>query len=549
VKFIRLTLSLLADTLGVTGLKSRAREWGDRRELPSRLPVLVILAGALTLAWIFLLAFYTNIIKTGYFLRRPEIVFSIAALLAWIVLFLAALPAARSLFLVPRENELMRSLPFRPPAVALARFVALFVILLPLELFVFLPALIVFLRFTTPDARVIGGIAASVILVPLFPAALALALVLSLRRLEHFSRRAVFVEVAGMAVVALLLAAAQNALQHALFDLNRGNGLIFPVELAIFLGRLREVVPPAAWASSVFRPGEEIVSALLMLGFGAAAAALAVFFAVRVFPADAERPAGRMKSVRPAPALPRLVKHSSLAFVFRELKLLAGQPGLLFEAALRLLVLPLFLVVYAVAGPKELTALFIGFVSTSPWAALAAIGGLLFLIDISFLAATGLSREGRLFAVSLTLPVDGAFQTKARFAFLLLLSLPPAALSLALVYLLFPVRPETLVCAVPGVIAFFVFSIAVGMFLDLRRASFPRGGQPLAQNSAAVLALAIAVAALALLGAITAFALAVGLSPLAAGFLAVTLLAAADIVLLPRLFRYAGRRYAGGLEA
>jgi hypothetical protein len=548
MRFVRLVGSLLVGSLGFSGCRVRPREW-RRSDLKFGLPALAVSAAGLTAVWLILQAFYARIVATGFILRRPDVVFFTSALFGWLVLFFAALAAARSLFLIPADNELLRSLPCRPVTLSLARFIALYILLLPLELYLFLPALVSYLRYAAAGWSLAAGIAAQVLCVPLFPAALAACLSAALRRLPRFSRWAAPLEIAGVTFLVLLLAALETALQHALVGVNRASDLIFPVQLAIFLGRLMEVIPPAAWLASAFRPGEAPVSLLFSLLFAFAFAALAVWLAARSFEKDgAPRRRWTARAGRPGRS-PAGRASPFVALMFREWSLFLTRPGLAFRAVLRLLALPAFLLCFAAAAPRETIAVFSAFVSSSPWAALAVIGLLLLLSDVSFLAATGFSREGRLFGVSLTVPLDGALQLKAKLAFLLCLSLPPSGLALALVYLLFPVPLETLVCAVPGVAAFLVFSVSAGLYLDLRRPSFSRGPSLFGQNTAAVLALAAEAATLAILGAVAAGALAAGCGALAAGFLCVTLLAAADILLLPRLFRYASARYARELEA
>ncbi len=550
MKYLRLVGTLIPGVLGSDGFGPGGRTFRGRPDLKFRLPALAVLAVVLTLAWFVLLSFYNGVVNIGYqLMRRPEAVFFAAALLGWLVLFFAALPAARALFLDRAHNELLRSLPYHPLGLTLARFAALWLLLLPVELFVLLPALAEYLRARAFDGSVLAGLAVNIILVPIAPAALSLGLVTALRRVPGYPRRAAVVEAAGAALIVLGLAAGQAALQNSLAAHSRIEGLPFPVQAAIFLGHLMSALPPAAWASSAFRPGAELSSALLCLGFALAFAAAAVWLQARDFRSEGG-PVRRSAGARGRAGRPPAVRGSVLAsLLLRETATLRSVPGLAAEAVLRLLALPAFLLLYALAGPREATEALSGFVSSSHWAALAAIGLTLFLVDVSFLAATAVSREGRNLAASLTLPLDGALQVKAKFLFLLLLSLPPAGLAVSLVYAVFRVPAETLVCTVPGVAAYFTLSVTVGLFLDLRRPGIARSGGFIRQSPSTVLAAAAGAVALAFLGFVAGGALAAGMSPLAVGFLAVVLLTAADIALVPRLFRYARRRYAGGLEA
>jgi hypothetical protein len=508
----------------------------------------------LVIGWLFLDAFYWNVITTVNLIKRTEIVFFIAILLSWIVCFLAGIHPARERFSCSPEDELWKGLPVSPLVRALAGVTAMFLLVLPLHLFLYLPALFVYLRFMPHDARWVAGAAAGVFLVPVAPVMLSVAVALALRRFPRFSRRGLAVEIVFVILVVGLLALGQTTLQSALVKASQGDGLIFPVKLSFFLGDVARTVPPADWLASVFRPGEEPLN--FMGGF--------LFCLVLSVPvvAWAARSMGRAAAATPLPppleARLRQNTHARgmgmtprrlmAALVLREGKLLFAQSSLVFEATLRLLILPAFLILYLAIGSKDFTTIVVSVITSSPLFTIIAVCLLFFLFDISFLAATGLSREGRIAALSISLPVDGGVQAKAKVLFLLLLSLPPAILTLTLIYVLFPVPLETLVCAVPGLAAYLLFSITIGLLFDYRRPVLQTSRPVFRQNANTVMTLAVETALLSLLGVLCGGALLVGVSPLAAAFLCVQVLILIDLVILPRLFRYAARRHRQGWE-
>jgi hypothetical protein len=144
--------------------------------------------------------------------------------------------------------------------------------------------------------------------------------------------------------------------------------------------------------------------------------------------------------------------------------------------------------------------------------------------------------------------VAGDLQVKAKLVFILLLSLPPVGLTLALIYYIFQLPLETLVFTVPGIVAYLIFSFCTGIFIDLKRPYFSSIRTEW-QNNNIVIAFVVQTFCLAVVGLIAWTAALLGMSPFAVALLVIELVAAADLFILPRLFRYANRRYLSGIEA
>jgi ABC-2 type transport system permease protein len=467
-----------------------------------------------------------------------------------IIIFFAVIPLAFSLFHHREENELFLSLPVSRPFLTAARFTVLFLMILPLHVVISLPAFAAYLAYTAAGARLFLGIVEFCLLAPVFPLTLALALTLGIRRLRHPERWNAAVETASIVLVFSLLVFFQLVLQRALIGI-KNNETIYLIQLADFLAGLMRSFPPASWAAATFLQQSGVSSLLFSFLLTAALFVPVFIFACREARTSDEirvrRAEGKPAGLRPAWIFPGVLPQ----LVYREWKLLISQSGTVFETIVRLLALPALLLIYGIAGPREYTDILIAFATSSPAATIAVIGILFLLLDISFLAATALSREGESFALSLSLPLGGAQAVKAKLIFLLLLALLPAALLLVVIYLFLGFPAETLVYSVPGIISFLIFSFCVSIYFDLRRPAFSRMRpvQAVRWNANTVTAFALQATSLAGFGFIAWLLSAAGMNPFAVAIFVVEIIAAIDLIVFPRLLSYAGRRYEYELEA
>ncbi len=533
-------------TEGVRELTRRGRVW-----------VLLLAAFGILIGLGIFLAFivtsYSGLFSLGISSGHPELLFFYAVFASWILLFLSALPLALSLLYYSQDTRLLLTLPLRPRRIIAAKAAILYLSCLPVNLLLLAPALCIYaLRFGLSAPVVSAGII-HLFFSPLFPLALAGMVVLVLMKLVNLSRYRLALEVAGMAVSVVLVIGIQvfisrtmsGALMHGTFDSLRS--------LPDFYSPLARALPPVAWAAEGFLHGGLWRDLLSLVTTSAASGAVLLLAPINFVSDVSQRgEAGGPRRFAGEADIGRMVRRRSVrrSLVRREWAVLASHSSFLFEAAAELLVLPLLLAVYGLVLPKELLGQALAFINASPLMGLILMGVLALMTNLTALSSTSISREGRLFSLSLTIPVSGREQLKAKLALHLMMFLPAYLLDLAIVFILFHLQPRMLLFLIPAGPIFQLFGFSSCIFFDLKRPhlkwAHPR--QAMKQNlngAAGMIGTAGLIAALAMP---TAVLLIRGVDPFLVGCLMPIVPLALDVILIPRLFAFADRQYGGGLE-
>jgi ABC-2 type transport system permease protein len=248
-----------------------------------------------------------------------------------------------------------------------------------------------------------------------------------------------------------------------------------------------------------------------------------------------------------APSAPRGVASSLLR---REWAILSSNSTSLFEAFGEVLILPLLLGVYSVLIPKQYLGPAMEFITGSPLIGLILMGVLVSMTNLTTVSATSLSREGRLFSLSLTMPVSGRTQVKAKLLLHMLLFTTAYMVDLVICWIVFRYPLVSLVFLIPGGIALQVAGFVTGIFFDLKRPllKWTHPQQAMKSNSNAAVGIGVSFGLVALLAAPGALLVLRGVRPflVGCGVAAVAIVMAA--ILLPALLSYADKRYGGGLE-
>jgi len=379
--------------------------------------------------------------------------------------------------------------------------------------------------------------------------------VLILAKLVNLSRFRVALEVAGMALALALILVVQvfvsRSFNTGLMGGEGGGAGGFPDLYA----PLARAFPPAAWAAGAFMAASAAGSALLAFlvtaGCFSAVMLLAPLNFLRDVMERGERKRER-KAVSGSADIQGMARQRPirLSLIRREIAVLTSSSTFIFQETMELLIVPLLLVIYAVALPGEILGQALSFISTTPLIGPIVLGVLSLMTNITSMSSTSISREGKRFGLSLTIPVAGREQIKAKLAVHIMLLFPAYLLDVIIVMILFKLPPRMLFFLVPAGPVFEVFSFITGMFFDLKRPilwwTHPQQAIKNNVNSmvgpASIMLLMIALAAPAvplLLAGLDAFIVSC-LIPLVPLVL--------DIVLLPRLFDMADRQYGGGLE-
>jgi len=551
-------LSLAKATLrGTTWISSDGLRELARKERLWVLPLAAVGGLAVLGGYIFMLVgVYRGLLAAGTAAGHPELLMFYALLGSWAFIFVTAIPLALSVLYYSTDLRLLLTLPVRPRDIVAAKGSLLYLYCLPVNLVFLVPALWLYLSSVGVSLPAALSAVVHLLLSPLFPLALASLLVLALMKAVNLSRFRVAFEVAGMALGIALVLGLQVLLSRTAMASLSGGTFEALNRFPDLYGAMARALPPLAWAANGFVAGAGPAPLLVSLLLTAAAVVVILLLAPIDFlrGATERRESGATRRAAPgaaplsfAPSAPRSVASSLLR---REWAILSSNSTSLFEAFGEMLILPLLLGVYSILIPKQYLGPAMQFITGSPLIGLILMGVLVSMTSLTTVSATSLSREGRLFSLSLTMPVSGRTQVKAKLLLHMLLFTTAYAVDLVICRIVFRYPLVSLVFLIPGGVALQLAGFVIGIFFDLKRPllKWTHPQQAMKSNSNAAVGIGVSFGLVALLGAPSALLVLRGASPflVGCGVAAVGIVLAAT--LLPALFSYADRRYGGGLE-
>jgi ABC-2 type transport system permease protein len=553
------TPALVSSTIrGTTWLSADGMRELARRQKPWVLALAglgaVVGLGAFTF---FLVGVYSGMVAMGAAAGHPELALFYALLLSWVFLFATGVPVALSVMAYSKDLQLLRVLPVRPVQIVAAKGFLLYLYSLPMSTLILLPAIVISAGPLGAGGAFMAASAVHLLVSPLLPVSLAVFVVLGLMRLVDLSRFRTALEVAGMAVAFALVIGLQTFLQRTLMSTMSGGEFASLTDYPDLFAALARALPPLAWAARSFvaRSGALPLAASLALPLACAAAAFAAA-PLGFLRETAERAGGRARRRRTgasdAATAAALGRGGSVlrSLVSRERSILFSNSTFIFEAVGEVLILPLVLGVYAFVLPRAMVGQALSFVTTASWIGPAILGVLVMMTNLTTVSSTSVSREGRLFGLSMAIPVAGRTQVEAKLVLHLALYGSAFLLDCAIAIIVFDLAPVALVYFLPAGLAFQVVGFCAGMFLDLKRPmlKWTHPQQAMKNNTNALGAMGGTAAVMALVGGPAALAIAKGVNPflVGCGIAVVAIVLAA--VLLPRLLAFADRQYAGGLE-
>jgi ABC-2 type transport system permease protein len=234
----------------------------------------------------------------------------------------------------------------------------------------------------------------------------------------------------------------------------------------------------------------------------------------------------------------------------REWGIITSNSTFLFEAVGEMLIMPLLLTIYAFILPKETLGPALAFIRSSPLIGLIVMAVLVMMTNITTVSSTSLSREGKAFSLSLTIPVSGREQIKAKLALHMLMFLSAYFVDLAIIFSLFRFPLRFLFFLVPAGPIFSLYGFVGGIYFDLKKPvlKWTHPQQAMKNNMNVLVGMMGTVAVIVVLGVPTALLLLRGVDPFLMGCLIPAVPLVLDCVLLPLLFAFADRQYGGGLE-
>jgi ABC-2 type transport system permease protein len=552
---MKLSVLIKAKLSGTTVLgRLSARSLRERDQLwvvPVALVGLLVAVGAI----VFLLySNYRSLVLLGSMTETPDLALYVAVIAAWVFVFLVGFPIAFSVLFFSRDAQLLVSLPIQPFRIVIANMAVLYLYALPIAALIFIPAIV-------PSAALLTGTATGpaaefqfylsavvvTLVLPLVPLTVSVLLVTLLGRLFNVRRHRVALEALGMTVSVVALVGLQLFLSRSLSvdQSQEVSGLMQSVARA-----LRGAIPPAQPFSQAFLPGG-LSWLLLSVAGSAAAAGLAVGIIQRGFVRQiTEKGTVRGRSRHGPAALPA-ARSVTGALVAREMRLMTANSTFLFESVGELAVFPILLGVFGLSVPGEAMDQILPPLHASGLAVPIVFGALLLFAGINTLTAAGLSREGKSFDLSLSLPISGRRQAGAKILTYLFLFggafVINALLAVWLLRLQWWLVPLYTVSAVP----FLVLIGSVTLFADVRRPllNWSHPQQAVKQNMNVLVGMGLAILAIAAVSVPAVLAVLAGARPTVILLSSVAAALVAAPVSLRSVLRYSDRRYGNAFSS
>jgi ABC-2 type transport system permease protein len=507
-----------------------------------------ILAGVAIMVFM-VLGIYRALLAYGPANGQPDLLVFSALLGSGAFMFVTAIPLALSLLYYSSDLAMLFAMPLRPRSIVTAKSFLLYLYCIPVHLVLFVPAL--WLQVSAaglPPAAALGSLLA-LFVYPLLPISLAVLAALALMKTVNLSRYRTTLETIGMGLGVVLVVAFPVAFSRSALATLAG---VAPLAgfFGLFSG-MRHALPPLGWAAAAMLPGAGpwviILSAVTPAALAAAAtAAAAAGFAGDVMEHRDSARFGRNGAWRPAGAARGVVR----TLLSREWAILTSSSTFIFEAAGELLVLPLLLAVYGLVIPRQYLLPALAAINGMPFLPLVLTGVIGLMTGLTTVSATSISREGRRFGISLTVPIAGRTQVSVKLLLHLLLFGPAYVLDCAIMWWLFRYPLVSLVFMLPAGFALQVLSFCVGIFFDLKRPilNWTHPQQAMKNNMNVLMGIGGSAGVVGIAAALCALLVLAGVDTLLVGCAAAMVLAGAAALLLPRLLAFADRQYSGGLE-
>lgn len=532
---------------GVRGLRERDQLW---------VVPIAIVGVAVGLAGLVFMLYqnYRAMVFLGGMTGAPSLAIYLAVLASWALIFILGFPIAVSVLYFSRDTRLLASLPIPAYRIVAANSGLLYLYALPVAVLIFVPALVASHGALTGAGAGLGGGLGTlvywplgvliVLLVPVAPLALAVFVVTLVTRLVNLSRFRTALEALGMVVIVVVLVGTQVLLSRTLAA---GDGSVAVSEqVQSLVMRLHGAVPPARWYADALVAGGVpgflgAVAGTIALGAGAIGAVQAGYLrqlSNQTVTRTRRRGASPTSMPNPRPPL--------AALLVREVRLLSSNSTFLFESVGELLVFPLILGILRLSTPPEAVSQIMPFLEQTDYLFPILAAVLVLIAGINTVSSAALSREGRTFDLSLTLPLRGSTQVRAKVLIYVLLFGSAMVINAVLaVWIL--ARPWWYVPALVVTVLPFVWLIGVTtIYADLRRPllRWNHPQQAVKQNLNVVIGMGIAIVSLAIAAA-PAVVLAIrGGSPVAVMLLGAGFALVTAWVLRGQVMRYADRRYA-----
>ncbi len=387
-----------------------------------------------------------------------------------------------SAFYYSKDLSVLVPLPIRPFEIVLAKFISIlageYLTMAPLVA----PALIVYGVLGHVHALYWPMAVVIFLVLPIFPLVLAALFSMLLMRLTNLKRNRDIWRVVG-ALFAILMGIGFQF--FARMGPGRGNA---PTAESIqrllsenqtILSRLERFVPTSVWATGALREdatGLGLVPFLVLLVVAAAVLWLMLWAAEKLFfggwmGGEESRSSGKVLSRAELARETGRVETPLKALLLREIRLLNRTPSFLMAGLMPLVLMPIMVAIPYIQGERQFSEMLpkLSRFGGSPGVVIAGLGVILFMTTISNLAPTAVSREGRFFWISRSLPVAPSVQVHAKMLHTMMFALLNIVVALGGLTYLKLLTPLTGLYLVVGGLAVSVTAAYTGLLIDVMK--------------------------------------------------------------------------------
>ncbi|MCL6448646.1 MAG: hypothetical protein K6U04_10930 [Armatimonadetes bacterium] len=439
-------------------------------------PVVGILGGGAGL--LVLMGMYFSLASVFYaggkMLGQPWLVLEMTILLGELLVFFFGLGWIISVLYFSNDLPILLPLPLKPQEILLSKFLLVLTNQYVFLLFVFLPPFLIYGRGEGAGFLYYLTALAVFLFAPVIPQGLGTLLVLPLMNWASKKRARDFFTVLTYVLSLGVAIGIQFLFQKNPFFHQSKNIAGLTDQVAKLAERLGALFPPAWWATKALAgpgTGEGLTNLLLFLSSSLVIFLLLILLGQRVFLGGIRKglEISTKRTVRPY-ALRAEAASPFRALLRREWKLFIRTPVYVMNV-IPAAIFPVFFVFFVFfvrpggPSPEEIK----NFLGAHPYVKLAFAGVAAFNAGAVPLAATAVSREGKLFGISKAIPVRADVQVRAKLAFGLLVNLLcflPFFVPVAIVF--FDGAGDVLLTGVLSLSAMFVINV-VDLLIDLNR--------------------------------------------------------------------------------
>lgn len=387
-----------------------------------------------------------------------------------------------SAFYYSKDLSVLVPLPIRPGEIVLAKFLSILVgEYLTMGPFV-APALIIYGILADVGPLYWPFAVIIFLLLPVFPLVLAAMVSMLLMRLTNLRRNRDLWRVVG-ALFAILVGMGFQFFAR----MGRGSTFgptaetvqqIYAQNQALF-ARLGQLLPTSVWAANALRDdaiGFGLLPFVIFLAVTGVLLMLLLWSAEKLFfggwvGGEESRSSGKTLSRDELALETGQVQTPLKALLLREIRLLNRTPSFLMAGLMPLVIMPFMVAIPYIQGASEFAEVLprLSRFAGSPGVVIAGLGAVLFMTSISNLAPTAISREGRHFWISRSIPVAPSVQIHAKLVHAMLFATLNIALVVGALSYLRLLTPLSGLYLIAGGLAVSATAGYMGLLIDVLR--------------------------------------------------------------------------------